>query len=242
MTAPIATCHVCGDPTIRAHLFARAQAHDIRGTHPHLYVGGVASPGRRIVQSGLVDTTILCAKHDGILGDYDNYGIQFCRTFAARAAWPMPGIWEVSGIDGDMLTRFWLASLWRFGISNLPEARGVTLGVLEPAIRDVLFNGASCSTDPAIMLVRYNARVMPAENICFPPYASAFFGSTGNAYGMAIGGFQAFVKMDGPPLDAAFQALAINGKSDIMGGTIQFEDTEQYRRSVQIAGNMARKA
>jgi hypothetical protein len=241
MAAPISACHICGDPTINAHLFPRALARDMRGKHKHLYVGGVAAPGRRTVQSGLVDKTILCATHDGILGEYDHYGIQFCRTFAAKATWPMPGIWEVAGIDGDKLTRFWLASLWRFGISNLPEALGVTLGAVEPVIRDILFNGASCSTEPAVMIVRYRARVIPAENICFPPYVSAFFGSTGNAYGLAIGGFQAFVKVDGPRLAAPYPALTINGKTDITGGTIQFEGTEQYRRSVQIAGNIARR-
>jgi hypothetical protein len=91
------------------------------------------------------------------------------------------------------------------------------------------------------MMLRYKARVITAENICFPPYASAFHGSTGNAYGMAIAGFQAFVKIDGPPLDAPMQGLTINGKTNITGGTLQFEDTEQYRRSVQIACNMARR-
>jgi len=228
MSAPIAPCRVCGDPTIKAHLFARAQAHDIRSGHKHLYVGGIASPGRRVVQSGLIDNAILCAKHDGILGDYDNYGIQFCRTFAKAATAPAPDIWHVAGIDGDKLARFWLANLWRFAISNLPEARGVTLGALEPAIRNILFNGTSCSAEPAVMLMRYKAHRIPAENICFPPYASAFFGSTYNAYGQ--------------PLAVPYQALTINGKTDITGGYLQFENTEQYRRLVQIAGNMARKA
>jgi len=241
MSAPIAPCRICGDPTIKAHLFPRALAHDMRAGQKHLLVGGVASPGSRVVQSGLVDKAILCAKHDGILGDYDNYGIQFCRTFANTATAPAPDIWHVAGVDGDKLTRFWLASLWRFAISNFPEAQGVTLGVFEPAIRDILFNGASCSTEPAVMLVRYKAHRIPAENICFPPYASAFFGSTCNAYGMAIGGFQAFVKIDGPPLAAPFQELTINGKTDITGGYIQYENTEQYRRSVQIAANIALK-
>ena len=40
--------------------------------------------------------------------EYGNYGIPFCRTFAAKAIWPEPGIWQVTGIDGDKLTRFGL--------------------------------------------------------------------------------------------------------------------------------------
>lgn len=222
-----------------SHTCFRALAHELRGGHKHLYVGGVASPGRLIVQSELVDKTILCAKHDGILGDYDSYGIQFCRTFAKTATAPLPDTWHVANIDGDKLARFWLASLWRYAISNRQEAQGVTLGSREPALRDILFKGASCSTEPAVMLLRYKARVIPAENICFPPYASTYPLLGCAAYGMAVGGFQAFVKIDGPPLSAPMQALTINGKTDIMCGTIKYEDTEQYRRSVQIADNMA---
>jgi hypothetical protein len=51
--------------------------------------------------------------------------------------WRTPG--KGHGDSPRCSSRAWLASLWRFAISNLPEAQGVTLGSFEPAIRDILF-------------------------------------------------------------------------------------------------------
>jgi hypothetical protein len=88
-----ATCQVCGlGPTIDAHLLPRALGHDLRGAEKHLIVGGVDTPGRRIVQAGLFDPSILCAVHDGALSHYDDYGIAFCRQFGARCDHPAPSI------------------------------------------------------------------------------------------------------------------------------------------------------
>lgn len=241
-----AVCRICGNgPTINAHLIPRALGHDLRGAAKHLFVGGVAGPGRRTVQAGLSDRNILCAMHDGILGAYDNYGIRFCRTLSLAARAPAPDVWHVPNLDGDKLVRFWLAILWRFAVSTLPEAAGVTLGPFEPQVRDVLFHGASCSVEPAVLLMRYRSCAIPAENICFPPYVSRYPGlppwQALNACGVAVGGVHAFVKVDSCPLPAPLRALTINGKSDAVGGYLDFESTHQFRRMVQIAQNMARK-
>jgi hypothetical protein len=170
-----ATCRVCGlGPTIDAHLFPRALGHDVRGNEKHLFVGGADAPGRRIVQAGLFDPTILCADHDGRLGAYDDYGIAFCRDFAARCSHPAPDIWRVRDVDADRLVRFWVAILWRFSLSCLVEAAKIKLGPYEDRLRDILFAGADCSVEPAIIMLRYRSAAIPPENICFTPYASAF--------------------------------------------------------------------
>ena len=99
-------CIICGDTAISAHLYPRALAHDMRAGHKHILVGSFAAPGRRIVQSGLVDEGILCAKHDNILGVYDTYGIQFCRSFASMATPTRPGHWRVPNVGSDKLQVF----------------------------------------------------------------------------------------------------------------------------------------
>ena len=236
-----ATCRVCGlGPTIDAHLFPRAVDHDLRGVEKHLFVGGVDAPGRRIVQAGLFDPSILCAAHDGALGAYDDYGIAFCREFAARCSHPAPDIWQVRDVDADRLVRFWLAILWRFSLSHLPEAAKVTLGPYEDRLRDILFAVADCSVEPAIIMLRYRSAAIPPENICFTPYASAFPGQPNRicAYGIAVAGFHAFVKLDKQSLAPEARALSINGKTEITGGYLQFENTHQFRRMLQIARNM----
>jgi hypothetical protein len=239
------TCRVCGSgSTIDAHLFPRALAHDLRGAEKHLLIGAADAPGRRIVQAGLFDRGILCAEHDGALGDYDNYGITICREFGARASHPAPDIWFVPGVDGDRLVRFWLAILWRFSLSSLPEAAGVTLGPYEDVLRDILFAGADCFIEPAIFMLRYRSAVIPPENICFPPYASAFPGQPNRmcAYGIAVAGLHAVVKLDSQPLAPKVWPSMINGKIGIVGGYMQFEDTNQYPVMLQVAHNMGQAA
>lgn len=238
------TCRVCGGgPLIDAHLFPRALAHDLRGQEKHLYVGATAAPGRRIIQAGLFDRGILCSKHEAALGSYDDYGIEFCRTFSSKIQHPAPNIWRVRDVDGDRLTRFWLAVLWRFAVSTLPEAALVRLGPYEDQLRDILFFNKPCSTEPAVTMLRYRSHTMPAENVCFPPYASKFSPFRHlNAYGMAISGVQAFVKLDRQPLPASYHAITINGKYEVNGGYLDLEKTHQFQLLRQTARNMNLKA
>jgi hypothetical protein len=236
-------CRVCGGrPTINAHLFPRALGHDLRGREKHLYVGGAEAPGRRIVQAGLSDRRILCSAHEAALGVYDDYGIEFCRTFSSKVQHPAPNIWRVRDVDGDRLTRFWLAVLWRFGVSTLPEAAMVQLGPYEGRLRDILFSNAPCSIEPAVTMLRYRSHVMPPENICFTPYASHFPPLRLKAHGMAVSGFHAFVKLDRQPLPHLSHMATVNGKSEVNGGYLQLEATQQFQRLRQIAKQMSLKA
>jgi hypothetical protein len=235
-------CCVCGGgPTVNAHLFPRALGHDLRGQEKHLDVGAAADPGRRIVQAGLSDRGILCSAHEAALGIYDDYGIEFCRTFYSKVQHPAPNIWRVRDVGGNQLTRFWLAVLWRFGVSTLPEAAMVQLGPYEAHLRDILFFAAPCSIEPAVIMLRYRSHVMPPENVCFPPYVSEFPPSGLNAYGVAVSGFHAFVKLDRRPLSHESHMTTINGKSEVTGGYLLLEATHQFQRLLQIAGNIGRR-
>jgi hypothetical protein len=244
-TAVVGACRVCGrGPTIDAHLFPRALAHDLRGEEKHLFVGAAAAPGRRIVQAGLFDPRILCATHEGALGAYDDYGIEFCRSFQSKCQHPARNIWRVHDVDGDLLTKFWLAILWRFGVSQLREASLVRLGPFEDRLRDILFSNAPCSAEPAILMVRYRSHVLRPENICLPPYATDFpILSSGRrrAYSMSVAGFQVLVKVDSQPLPGLVHNITINGKSEITGGYVEFEQTKQFDGFVRIAKNIGQR-
>jgi len=83
---------------------------------------------------------------------------------------------------------------------------------------------------------------MPPENICFPPYVSAFPGPPLRlAYGMAVGGFHSFVKVDRRQLPQLAHGITINGKSQVAGGYLDFERTHQFQQMRQIARNMSLK-
>jgi hypothetical protein len=205
-----------------------------------LFVGATVAPGRKIVQAGLFDRGILCADHEAALGPYDDYGIEFCRNFRARHRDHDPNGWSVANVDGDQLARFWLAVLWRFSLSTRPETAMVQLGPFEDRVRDILFAGTPCSVDPAIIMFRYQARVIPPDNVCFPPYKSFFPGTDRiRAYGLAVGGFHALVKVDGRRLPRDFYAATINGKSEVLGGYLELEKSHQFRVMLQIVKNMS---
>ncbi len=160
----------CCAPLIEAHLYPRALIHELRGAHNHVFTGGADEPGKRIVQAGLFDRGILCKKCDGELGNYDDCGIEFCRNFPKHHVDPKPRIWKVKGVDGDRLVRFWLACLWRFSVSTIDEARLVKLGPFEERIREILFSNAPCSTELAVIMMRYQSQKIPPEHVCFVPY------------------------------------------------------------------------
>ncbi|MDR3514712.1 MAG: hypothetical protein P4M00_02770 [Azospirillaceae bacterium] len=149
------------------------------------------------------------------------------------------------GVDSDKLVKFWLAILWRFGISSLHEAEAIRLGPYEDRLRDILFSGVPCPDEPAVLMVRYRSKVMPPENICFPPYLSEFPGLSGGlrrrTYGIAVAGFHAFVKIDARPLPYPVPEITVNRKDIIQGGYLEFENTHQFRRLVEIANNMSLK-
>jgi hypothetical protein len=240
MAANPPTCRICGGtPTIDAHLYPRALGHDMRDDEKHLYVGAAGATGKTIVQAGLFDRNVLCAEHDGVLGRFDAYGIEFCRTFNSRVSASANGIWQVPAVNSDMLVKFWLGCLWRFSISTLPQAAKVNLGPFEDRLRDILFGTALCHPEPAVMLMRYHSRVIPPERICFIPYVTKFQPTRCNAYGLAIGGLHAFVKVDSRPLPDSVSSVAINGRSTILGGTLEFESTKQFAQMQRIARNMA---
>jgi hypothetical protein len=156
-------CRNCGGPTVRAHLIPSAFVRDLKGTAKHIYVGQAKRDGRRISQSGLIDNGILCGPCDRILGEYDNFGVEFCRTFATRAQFPADAIFLISPADTEKVVKFFASLIYRYSLSSLQEAARVNLGSFEDSFRDILFRGASCASEPATVLFRYRAWVSSAR-------------------------------------------------------------------------------
>jgi hypothetical protein len=152
-------------------------------------------------------------------------------------------MWEVYSVDTAKLVKFWLAILWRFSISNLPQTTNIKLGTYEDRIRDILFYDTDCSVEPAITMLRYCSQIIPPENVCFVPYRTAFPGNPVRleAYGVAVAGFHAFVKLETQPLSSELHQVTINGKPDIVGGYVRLEETEQFQKMRAMARNMSLK-
>ena len=199
------------------------------------------SPGRKIQQSGFIDKGILCKKCDGHLGDYDKFGIQFCRTFIQNHQLIDHATFHIPSADTDSVVKFFLSILWRFSISTIPEATKIRLGPFQHKFRDILFLGASCSTEPAVTLLRYRSSKIPPQNICYPPFKIHLGVERLTGYSICVGGFRAFVKTDARPMSSGIGPFVINGRQNITGGFYDWEKTAEYRSSVRMAHNMAQQ-
>lgn len=239
-------CRVCGrSPTIEAHLMPRAFFHDMKESEKHLLVGSSKAPGQRIVQSGLADHAILCASHDSeINAKYDSYGIEFCRSFPGRCEPVAPDIWRLHDVDTDKLARFWLSILWRFSISNIPEAKKVQLGPFEEKARRILFDEVRFATDFPVLIFRYRTARINERNICVTPFRSPFpwSGPRLRAWNVVVGGFRALIKVDSQRLPLELPSPLVNGRSEIIGGYLDWEETHEYQGMLRILGNMALRA
>jgi hypothetical protein len=214
---------------------------DLKGTAKHIYVGQAKRDGRRISQSGLIDDGILCGPCDGILGEYDKFGVEFCRTFATRRAQPAPAIFRISPADTEKVVKFFASLIYRYSLSSLQEAARVNLGSFEDTFRDILFRAASCASEPATVLFRYRAWVIKEDQICLPPFKSPFVDGKLDAYSISLGGFRALVKVDSRPVPAKWLPIAINGKGEITGGYLDFETTHEFKALRSMAERMGRK-
>ena len=106
-----AICAVCAEaPTVRSHIIPRALFHDGRRAGRTMVLGGVES-GYRVTQSGKWSSRILCAGHERKLAPCDDYGVSFCRSFAASSAQAGPRL--LSNPAPGLLVDFAVASVWR---------------------------------------------------------------------------------------------------------------------------------
>jgi hypothetical protein len=137
--------------------------------------------------------------------------------------------------------KFFLSMLWRFSISTIPVAKKVTLGPYQNTLRDILFLGAPCCSEPAVTLLRYRSHKIPPENICYPPFKIHLTARRLTGYSICVGGFRAFVKIDARPVPSGLVPFVINGRQDIVGGFLDWETTDEYRSSIKMAGNMTLK-
>ena len=109
-------------------------------------------------QHGVYDPNILCAACDGILGSYDDYAIEICRTFEKRST-KFDHLFLMRDVDGDKLAKFALAVLWRASISARDEFKKVDLGPYQDIAKEVLFGARPLKDFPAYELMLLASQV-----------------------------------------------------------------------------------
>ena len=222
-------CIVCGNSkTIEAHIVPKAFARDVRGNAAHnVYI----TPNDvRKAQLGVFDPNILCAKCDNVLGEYDKYGIEFCRSFDEKTVIDSSDIFHTADADCEKFSRFILSILWRASVSSRIECKAVLLGPYEKVIQQVIFNVIGLDVFPAfdLMLVRWKPSQLAPHRSFTMPNRGRYL--NGNSYGFLLMGFRIAARLDKRPIPIELRPFSIN-KSGIMQGAVG-----DYNQSIEAEG------
>jgi hypothetical protein len=223
---------------IIAHIIPQAFARDIEapdGANVTLTLNRNTQTNPR----GVWDDKILCKSCDGKIGTrYDNHAIEFFRRFQLMRHNIIQEGTEFSKpqVDCDMLCGFALSVLWRASISTRPECT-LTLGPYEDEVREVLFGVKPLSSlsECEIMVQRYRSATTDASKINIYPELAPF--DALNAYGFSVGGLRFCVKIDPTPLPVFCKNYIINGKNTLRGLFVDFENTLEFRRTIEMVIN-----
>jgi hypothetical protein len=224
--------HKCEDLNlIAAHIVPRAFARQVRDVHHNMEVTAKGAKKARN-QLGIFDTEILCATCDGVLGVYDKYGVETCTNFS-RQATTVGVSWKMRNVDGDLFAKFILSILWRASISKRREFETLRLGPYEKIARDVLYGLKSLALMPAfeVVLGRYESDFFKTERFYTLPSLTRFGEYKG--YGIGIGGFQVFAKVDSRTFSKRWKPVVVNGNDTLRGYFKNIENTDEYDLIIQ---------
>lgn len=233
------SCAVCGKgPTVKSHLRPRALHHDLRGDQKAVIFSEVEKPGYQLSQGGRYDKTILCAEHEAALGPYDDYAVDFVRTFPTLRRRVGRVAYEVSPINSELLIRYVSSVVWRHGVSTVcPE---VALGPYEKLLRDITFEGAPCLPEPSV-LIAFNelpdGSTEPTHQIGMSPSPTTLFER--RCWSFWDGGLNFIIKTDRRPFDQRFAQIPLSGDGigrvliNQMGRSATWQHIERARQNIR---------
>ena len=229
-----------------AHVVPQGFARDVRGD---------GATNRRVTGTGIkaafpalgdYDPAILCAVCDGVLGELDKYAIETFRRFA-DVPLKLGTIAALDDVDGDWISRFVLAVLWRASISRRPEWRNVALGPFSDPAAAIVFGDRPLSDLPAYQLIAYRYQRDPdldPTRLYSTPTRARMDGL--NTISIALSGFRFVAKIDRRPFAAVVAPAIINGASSLKAFVVDYRTGADFQALVRateadIARGLARK-
>lgn len=235
-------CVICGSVhTVEAHLVPRALYRMLAGPDQHGYEGSLFRPGVRFQAKGVFDPDLLCRAHEGAFREADDYGVRFIRRFHDRGRETARGhAWLVPNPKPHLLVRFVAGCIWRRGMSPVRrEGADVALGVAEPKLRRMLFEGDDAYRPP--LMISRRTLVSQGEEVrevMFEPCKMWGFGDGSWAF-LALGcDFKMKLNpFSSPAIPPMFLA---NGKDPVWCMNMPPEEAVDVEGFLDIAVNMLR--
>jgi hypothetical protein len=241
-------CHGYGCSStklIKAHLTPRSIGRHVQDkSSPNLLV----SPYRytKALPLGLYDANILCEACDGLLNTrYDDPAFEFLKAFPSSPKKVFTNgvnsYFQMLNVDCDLLCGFVLSILWRYSISTLPDASGVSLGPFEDRAGEVLWGVTPLATLPEFQVVcqRYTIGTVNTEKMYSSPVDMK--GPDFNSYGFSMLGFHFLGKVDHRPFPPIYAPFVMNGSRSLRGYFVDFHDTPQGRGAREMLAGARRR-
>ena len=228
---------------IRAHLTPRSIGRHVQGaSSPNLLVSRTRYT--KALPLGLYDPNILCQKCDGLLNSrYDDPAFELLRSFSGlpKVTGGVNAYFEIKGVDCDLLSGFVLSILWRYAISNLPDATEVSLGLYESNAREVLWGIKPLASFPEFQVVcqRYTVGPVDTDKMYSSPVSMKDLEF--NSYGFSMLGFHFLAKVDRRPFPSIFAPYVMNGGGLLRGYFVDFHDTPQGRGAREMLTTARRR-
>ncbi len=135
------SCALCKQPKPlrRSHIvpeFMYQEMYDPQ--HRFLAISSTPSERVRFHQKGLREH-LLCADCEGLFSRFETYAAKvFYGNCVTRSYQPRQDVVEIHGLDYKKLKLFLLSLLWRFGVTTVPQLKGVKLGPHGERLRQML--------------------------------------------------------------------------------------------------------
>jgi hypothetical protein len=232
-------CCICGNgPTVISHLLPKALALDTKGSSKNIKVGSISKTGHEHLEGGFFDKNLLCSIHEKMLHPFDDYAVDFCRTFETKQRALENQRFRIPNVNTDLLVRFAVSVVWRFSVSKVRIFHPVELGPYQDHFRAIVFDNAPCAPDPALMIRAYKSSRWNVKGIIAAPTEFEILNL--RFFSFTISGISFVLKADDRLLAATADLPVINGLDYVDSGYKLLDDSAELRQFREIAVNMTK--
>jgi hypothetical protein len=238
------SCRLCGEQRklVKAHIVPEAFARVLRvdGETP-LLISDTLNTFPKKSPIGVYDEGILCDRCEPQFSRVDDYGIQillkqFRDMFMVVNEAEKTVAFRASGVDQEMLLRFFIATLWRASVSTQLFYRRVNLGPYEGLARRAIINPSLPISD--VFAVVLTCWVASEQHISLTtglmnPFRENWDGV--NAYRMYFGEVVAYIKVDKRPFGSPLKEYILLGGEQVTIIARNFDESKDFQSMIHTA-------
>jgi len=237
-------CRLCGEQRklVNAHIVPEAFARVLRidGETPVL-ISDTLNTFPKKCPIGVYDEGILCDRCEPQFSRVDDYGIQvllkqFRDLFVVVNEAEKTVAFRASGVDQEMLLRFFIATLWRASVSTHPFYRRVNLGPYEGFARQAIIKPSLPISDVfAVVLSCWltSEQHSSLTTGLMDPFRENWDGV--NAYRMYFGEVVAYIKVDKRPFGSPLKEYMLLSGEQVTVIARNFDESKDFQSMIRTA-------